>query len=137
MSMTRLTADNTSEFLKRFNTFYDGIVRSLQLDFANDPAGVMTVKIEVRDNQRDFNDGWVSVVSLQIKKIKESCIRSPGESYLSLDDGLHLSWHDEVAWIEVGWLVDPPQNLEELRTSYVYAVASHIWWRAEPHNIRQ
>jgi len=91
MSMTRLTADNTSEFLKRFNTFYNGIVRSLQLDFASDPSGAMTVKIEVRDDQRDFNDGCVSVVTLQIEKIKEACIRSPGESYLSLDDGLHLS----------------------------------------------
>ena len=136
MQMTRLTEENTPAFLERYNRFYDGNVRLLQLHFASDPSGVMTVKIEGRDIQRDFDDGW-SVVTLQIEKIKEACIRSPGASYFSLDDGLHLSWQDNFAWIEVGWLSDPPQNLEELRTSYAYAVASHIWWRAEPHRIRQ
>lgn len=132
MKMTRLTEDTTAAFLERFNSFYDGYVRLLQLDFWNDFSGVMTIKLETRDNERDFDDGWVSVVTLRIEKVLESCMRSPGASYLALDDGLHISWHGDVAWVDVGWLSNPPRDLEELRTSYVYAVASRIWWYAEP-----
>ena len=130
-----MTEENTAEFLERFNTFYDGIIRSLQLDFISDPGGVLTIKIEVRDAQRDLAEGWISIVTFQIEKLKEACIRSPEASYLSLDDGLHLSWHDDVAWFDVGWLSDPPRNIDELRTSYVYAVASYIWWRADPYRV--
>ena len=136
MKMTRLTEDTTPAFLKRFNSFHDGYVRLLQLDFWSDFSGVMTIKLETRDNERDFNDGWVSVVTLRIENVLESCMRSPGASYLALDDGLHLSWHGDVAWVDVGWLSNPPRDLEELRTSYVYAVAYRIWWHAEPLRIR-
>ncbi len=66
MSVIELTRSSTAAFLDRFYMFYDGYVKSLNLEYlgACSPKSVLTIELIVRDKLRDLENGWVSLVSI-------------------------------------------------------------------------
>lgn len=131
--MTPLTQDSTDAFLSRFYSFYDSVIRRIELTYEPDGSRILIVSIAVRDSTQDANEGWVCV-NFRLMGVSELGIRERANQTLQvLCNGLHLRWFGPSLGIDFGTLIDPPESMDELRMSDFFAASASASWGVGPY----
>lgn len=132
--MEALERQNIDEFLVRFNSFYDAILRSIciQLRSRGQPSKV-EFEISVQDNEREEHDAWVNI-HFCVEGSSEIVIHESNQgSYQVLSDGLHINVFDGCYFIEFGDCIDGPESLTEVRNSKFYLAGKSVLWGVVPY----
>lgn len=118
----------TDLFLERFNSFYDAVLRRVEISFLRNGERCVSVWIEAADSQSMEGDQWVCV-RLTVSGVKDFCLsQTENSSSNVLSDGIHLSWFDGILGLDLGHFSDAPASIEEQRLSKVFIAGAKIDW---------
>lgn len=122
-----------AEVLRRFYDFYDAVIRSVSLQFADGGTRIVVIVIATRDAEAVENDGWVSV-RIEIRNVSEFSVReSPRTPIQVMSQGVHFVTFDGLVGMEFGGAVDAPASLDDLRASDAYAVGDELEVQPGPY----
>lgn len=121
--------EQVDEFLNRFYSFYDSIIRNLNISFRNSlhPTKIEIV-ISCKDRNLETDDAWVNV-TLEIFDVTEfSFYQSGQEDYQVISNGIHILYLDETYYFDFGYHIDKPDNVYELKESKFYVAGKELKW---------
>lgn len=131
--MHRLNQSTTHEFLGRFYSFDDGVLRKLEIFYTNDGERSVSAWVATRDTQETQNDGWVCV-RLVITRAQDFCFTESAKTTAQiLSQGIHICWFGETVGLEFGYFIDPPESLAELKTSKFFVAGFSLDWALESY----
>jgi hypothetical protein len=132
--MTILGEEHIDEFIERFHSFNDGVIRTILVSYRNSSAGAEAqLGISVRDSASHDNDSWVNVRIKASDVTEFSFHETDKESYQVLSSGLHVTWIDGVFFLEFGDCIDISEEVSEIRKSKFYLAAKLIEWEVAPY----
>lgn len=116
---------------ERFN-FYDSLIRTICITCEPGGQRQIETRIAARDNE-SAGDGWVCV-RLILKDVRDYCFADSANTTAAvISNGLHVSTFGDVRAIDFGYFVDPPESLDEQKTSQFFATCGGIDWSVEPY----
>lgn len=128
--MTTLTPQTTRDFLGRFCSFYDSLLKKIEISYANGER-VVTVWVETRDTNGVENNDWVCVC-LVISGAKDFCFADHANTTNEvISNGLHICWFGSVVGLDLGCFADAPGDLDELKLSECFVAGSSARWSIE------
>lgn len=131
--MPSLTQISANEFRDRFYSFNDTTIRKIEIAYAKDSERVVTALIETRDAKESKNEGWVCV-RLEIRRAQDFCFSDTANtSNALLSHGINVCWFKGIIGLDFGHFVDPPDNLDELKSSKCFATGYSVVWTVEPY----
>ena len=131
--MTALNKLTVSEFLNRFYSFNDGVLRKIEVSYMDNGRRNVSALIATRDANENQNDGWVCV-RLVISQVADFCFSETAKSSAQvLSQGIHICWFDDNIGIDFGHFIDFPSSLAELKSSSCFAVGLSLEWAVEPY----
>jgi hypothetical protein len=131
--MPTLAHTTAQEFRDRFYSFNDGVLRTVEINYAKDGERSVTVLVATRDAKQTANDGWVCV-RLSIARVQDFCFADAANTSAAVfSNGVHICWFDGVVGLDFSHFVDPPDNLAELKTSKFFVTGSSVDWTLEPY----
>lgn len=131
---------NYAHFAKRFNHFYDSVIRKFEVTFrfhGSKPTAV--VVIAVRDAEGSENHGWVWVRFEIDDVIELCCTEKHNLTYTVLSEALHIGFFGGSTYLDFGTLFDLPEpderhrSLEDFRRSAFYIAGRKVTWHLEPY----
>ena len=129
--MTELDQTSIGDFLHRFNSFNDAVLRKLEISYARKGERTVTVWIETRDANQTANDGWVCV-RLEVSRAQDFCFADAANTTASvISNGVHVCWFDGVVGLDFGHFVDAPNDLDELKSSKFFVTGASVDWTIE------
>jgi hypothetical protein len=127
-----VTAELAPEFLERFWSFNDAVIRRIVLDLTRSAAGRRAV-IDVMARDQRHNEDWV-LCSIEIRGLVEFEMKEgPKGSYQVLSDGLKMAWQGDLAFLDFGTNSDTP-DIEEIRTGGFYLAGNEVRWTVRQLN---
>jgi hypothetical protein len=131
--MSTLNQSTVGEFLDRFYSFNDAVLRKLEVTYMKDGERNVTVWIASRDANETRNDGWVCV-RLVISRVQDFCFAEAGNMTAALiSNGVHICWFAGIVGLDFGHFVDPPADMVELKSSKFFTTGSSVEWMVEPY----
>ena len=118
------------EFLKRFYSFNDAVIRGLELHYAASGKKRVSVTLSARDEES--GQAWCNVVVV-IDDVSEITFREGRATCQVLSSGLVVMWLDESVWCDFSPSIEP-NSIEEFRQSDFYVVGRVVTWRADPYS---
>lgn len=128
-----MNSKDQEDFLSRFNTFYDAVLREIAIKFSQQEAvSQMEILVLTRDLQRLSEIEWVNV-RIAIHNVKEfSFSESPRESYLVLSNGLTISNTEDDLFFDFGYFDDLPTDPTRFTESKFYVIGDSFDWEVLP-----
>src|SRR5262245_41367115 len=123
--MNFLLPDNSDEFLDRFYSFGDALLRHVEVDYRlrSNPHRKATIVLSCQDRQSSGNKGWINL-SLHLEDVTEFQFAEPPQTtFVVISDYVHIAWFQDVAFLDFGGLTDEPKAIEDFRKSPVYVAA--------------
>ena len=134
--MQQLAKHELSEFLERFSSFEDCLLRKVEIVYQRDATRSVSVWIEARDYYDKEKEVWVCV-HIRLKGAQDYCFADQFNVTAEvLSNGLHFLWLGEKIGVDFGSLLDQPESLEELKTSTMFAIGEMLEWQVEPYPFR-
>lgn len=131
--MTLLNNESVIAFLGRFDSFNDAILRTIEISYAKGGSRRICIYVGTRDTSVPENEGWVTVC-LIIDQVSDFCFADVAKETIAvLSAGIHISWFGPLVGIDLGHFVDPPESVEELKTSRVFVTGASIGWTTGPY----
>ena len=131
--MPTLNQNTTGEFLARFYSFDDSVLRKLEISYAPGSERSVTVWIATRDAKETKNNGWVCVC-LVISQAKDFCFAEASNTTAAVfSHGIHICWFDGIVGLDFSHFADPPDDLAELKSSKFFTTGSSLDWTVEPY----
>jgi hypothetical protein len=131
--MPTLDQTTASEFLERFYSFNDAVLRKVEIYYAKEGDRSVTVWVATRDAKETANDGWVCV-RLVISRAQDFCFADAANTTAAvISNGVHISLLPGVVGLDFGHFVDPPDDLAELKSSKFFAIGSSVDWTVEAY----
>jgi hypothetical protein len=131
--MNSLSKSNCSEFLSRFYSFNDGVLREIEVSYMDNGRRNVSALIATRDTKENQNDGWVCV-RMVISQVADFCFSENAKSSAQvLSQGIHILWFNDSIGIEFGHFIDCPGSLAELMSSSCFAIGLSLEWAVEPY----
>ena len=131
--MPTLDKTTASEFLDRFYSFTDTLLRKVEICYTKGGERSVTVWVAARDAKQTANEGWVCV-RLVISQAQDFCFADAANTTaVVISNGVHICWFDGVVALDFGHFVDPPDNLAELKTSKFFVTGSSVDWTVEAY----
>jgi hypothetical protein len=129
--MNKLDETLLREFLDRFNSFNDAVVR--RVGYCYDASGhrQATLTISTQDQQSDA--GWSNVV-IVIDNVSEIAFREGKSTRQILSDGLAVCWFDGDVWCDLSPYSSEPDTVDDFRRSDFYVVGEALAWRVEQYS---
>ena len=121
-------------FLNRFSSFFDAVVRELQVVYRqNNQTVIVSLMLSARDVETPENDGWVDVL-LRIEGVTEFRFAdSQKASYQVLSDGLKILPIREGLFFDLGFFDELPSDFDELALSQHYAFGTGFTWEVRTY----
>lgn len=119
----------TKDFLERFYSFYDSIIREIEVHFRSklEPTRAR-IFISSRDKEATSEKNWVNVV-IEISEVSDfAFVENSKESYQVLSNGLHILNDHEFIMIDFGYHIETPENYDEFRQSKFFIVGKEMTW---------
>jgi hypothetical protein len=130
-----VTPDGVSEFLDRFFSFYDGVIRRIVLELTRAAAARRAV-IDVMARDRRSNEDWV-MCSIEVLGLAEYLIQEgPKGSYQVLSDGLKMVWQGDLVFLDFGTSKEP--DIEEIRSGGFFFAGNNVRYtvrRPDPRDL--
>jgi hypothetical protein len=131
--MQKLDKFSVSEFLDRFYSFNDGLLRKVEIVYLGSGERMMSVRIATRDKEETKNDGWVCL-HLVISGLSDYRISENANSSVQVfSHGLHIIASDEGMGFDFGSFVDIPESISELKKSNFFAIGESVEWCIEAY----
>jgi len=118
----------THEFLGRFNSFNDAVVRRIEHRYDASGGQRTTLTISTQDMEADA--GWCNVIVV-IDKVSEMAFREGLSTRRVLSDGLTIAWLNGKVWCDLSPYASDPVTADDFRRSDFYVVGESFAWRAE------
>ncbi len=126
-----LHQDGLEDFLSRFASFNDGIVRNVAFGFHSAVAGsTIAITLSVKDS-RDGN-GWSNLL-LTASDVEEVVFREVRSTVQILSDGIHIGWFDGLIYCDLCPFSPPPESPDEVRKSSFYFFARAVSYEVRPY----
>jgi len=126
--MNRLDQSSAHEFLNRFNSFNDAVVRGVEYRY--DASGFRRMTLTVSTQDMEADTGWCNVIVV-INKVSEIAFREGLSTRQILSDGLTLSWFNGKVWCDLSPHASEPVTADDFRRSDFYVVGESFAWRVE------
>ena len=131
--MTTLNQNTTGEFLDRFYSFNDAVLRKLEVSYAEGGERSATVWIATRDAKETTNSGWVCV-RLVISQVQDFCFSDAANTTAAVfSNGVHVCWFGGIIGLDFSHFVNPPESVAELKSSRFFAIGSSAEWIVESY----
>src|SRR4051812_25671983 len=96
--MNKLDQPSLREFLDRFNSFNDAVIRRVEYHYGASGRRQATLTISTQDRQSDA--GWSNVVVV-IGNVSEIAFREGKSTRQVLWDGLAVAWFNGDVWCDL------------------------------------
>jgi hypothetical protein len=131
--MPILNPSSTREFLDRFYSFHDALLRKIEIAYTQDGGRIVTVWIATRDGSEAASNGWVCV-RLVISGAKDFCFSDAANTTNAvISNGVYVSWFGAVVGLDFGHFANPPGDLNELKSSKCFVTGSSVDWTIEAY----
>lgn len=128
--MQAIDSESLSEFMNRFVSFYDAIIRQIQHRYLPRTQQT-TIILSTRDQNSE--QLW-SNVTLVATGVSEVLFRECKSTRVILSDGLTLKWLDSRLWCDFSpYCSDAPETQDYFRRSDFYLICEELSWVAEPY----
>jgi hypothetical protein len=131
--MNMLKEDLLDAFLQRFNSFNDGVLRSITLVYPTERARSATILLSTKDSQGTADEGWVNLVIRLSDLLLFRVTESDFESYQILSNSLNIGVYDGAWHVDLGSFGDPPPDKATFLESNVLLVAKTFEWESLPY----
>lgn len=129
--MPHLERHTLGEFQDRFNSFNDGLMRSIEINYERSGARSVAVRIATRDAKETSNDGWVCV-RLVVSRVEDFCFADGANTTMVvLSHGIHICWFNGLVGLEFGHFADSPESLSKLKSSTFFVTGHVLEWTIE------
>ena len=128
--MNLLVADHADEFLDRFYSFGDALLRHIEVDYRSrsNPQMKATIVLSCQDQQASRDNGWTNL-SLYLEDVTEFQFAEPPQTtFVVISDYVRIGWFEDVAFLDFGGLTDEPKSIGDFRRSPVYIAAKVVKW---------
>lgn len=128
-----LTSESRADFLTRFCSFNDAVIRRIVYCYLSAGSHRMTVELSVQDQQEP--QGWSNII-LILTDVSEISFREGESTRQVLSDGLILVIINDQVFCDFSpYSSDASeQSLDDLRRSDFYAIGSTILWDVRPYS---
>lgn len=131
--MPSLSQISTNEFIERFYSFNDSVIRKIEITYAKDGERSVVAWIETRDAKESKNEGWVCV-RLTIYQAQDFCFSDAANtSHTVISHGINICWFEGIVGLDFGHFIDPPDDLDELKSSKCFVTGSSVNWTVEQY----
>jgi hypothetical protein len=128
--MFTLDLSSLPEFLERFYSFNDALIRRVEHRYLASGGRETTLTISGRDQQSSTGRSNVVVV---ISEVSEICFREGNSTRQVLSDGMTVAWFDGVVWCDLSPYTSEPDSIDDFRKSDFYVVGKVLTWRIEAY----
>ncbi|HEY8599927.1 MAG TPA: hypothetical protein VIL85_15930 [Thermomicrobiales bacterium] len=136
-SPTILSAANVAAFLDRYQHFYDGLLRRLQLHFArsqdaqcgSEPHGV-TIECSVIENSSTATDSWVNII-MDIEEVSEIRLILGNHTWTVLSGGLSIGFIGDNTYLAFN--EDEAVTREDFIRSNFLIIGKRCTWTIRPY----
>jgi hypothetical protein len=129
--MDTLEPSKSPDFLDRFCSFHDAVVRRLEHHY--EASGRRQTILTVSAQDQESGQGWSNVV-LVIDGVSEIGFREGQSTRQVLSDGLILTWFNGHVWCDLSPYTSEPSSIDDVRRSDFYVVGEVLRWRSEPYS---
>ena len=129
--MNKLDQPSLREFLDRFNSFNDAVVRRVEYRYGASGRPQATLTISTQDQQSD--EGWSNVVVV-IENVSEIAFREGKSTRQVLSDGLIVAWFNGDVWCDLSPYTSEPASVNDFRRSDFYVVGEALSWRIDQYS---
>ena len=129
--MNHLQQQSLREFLERFNSFNDAVVRRVEFRYVASGRRQATLTISTQDQCSD--SGWSNVI-IMIDNVSEIAFREGKSTRQVLSDGLTVVWFDGDVWCDLSPHTSDPSTIDEFRRSDFYVVGAALSWQADQYS---
>ncbi|MBU1927743.1 hypothetical protein KKG77_01950 [bacterium] len=117
--MKPLLAKNINAFLKRFNSFRDGEIRSIEVISPTQ----MKVTLAGQDEGRSFD--WISL-ELEFSGVNDAkLVENSKLSFIDMYEGISIVSHEG----SIAFAVGEHNNLSQLKNSTLYTIGSSVKYK--------
>jgi hypothetical protein len=128
--MTVLDKETLPDFLDRFQSLNDAIIRLLEYHLPKTGGKRLTVTLSTQDS--DGDGGW-SNVRMTFDAVSELNLRDGNFALQVLSDGLSVAWIDNLLWCDFSPYAPEPASVDEYRRSNFSVAATTCTWQVEPY----
>jgi hypothetical protein len=128
--MNKLDQLAVREFLDRFNSFNDAVVRRVEFRYGASGRRQATLTISTQDQRSDVTRSNVVIV---IDNVSESGFREGKSTRQVLSDGLTVAWFNGEVWCDLSPYAQEPTSVEDFRRSDFYVAGEALTWRTAPY----
>jgi|SRR5688572_6220996 len=119
-------------FRDRFYSFYDGVIRNIEIVYAHGKRRV-AISVATRVANAQVDGGWVCV-RFVVNEARDFCFADTYRTSAEvLSNGIHVCWFGELLGVDFGHYDQPPNSLAELRSSKCFATGSSLEWAVQPY----
>ncbi len=129
--MNKLDQPSHREFLDRFNSFNDAVVRRVEHRYGASGRRQATLIISAQDQQSEA--GWSNVV-LVIDDVSEIAFREGKSTRQVLSDGLTIAWINGDVWCDLSPYSSEPATVDDFRRSDFYVSGEALTWRTDQYS---
>jgi hypothetical protein len=129
--MDTLEPGKESDFLDRFCSFNDAVVRRLEHRYEASGRRQAILTVSARD--QESGQGWSNVV-IVIDGVSEIGFREGKSTRQVLSDGLILTWFQGHVWCDLSPYTSEPGSIDDVRRSDFYVAGEVLKWRSEPYS---
>jgi hypothetical protein len=128
--MTILTESTLVDFLDRFNSFNDAIIRRIDHRYGASGQQQTTLTLSTQDKQSEV--GWSNVV-IVMDNVAEILFREGASTRQILSDGLTVAWFQGNVWCDLSPYCTDPETMEDFKQSDFYISGQNITWSVESY----
>ena len=128
--MQTLNRDTSAQFLRRFCSFNDAVIRRIEHHYAASGQKRTIVTLSARDQETD--QGWSNVV-IVIDGVSEIAFREGKATCQVLSSGLAVTWFRNNVWCDYSPSIEP-KSIEEFRQSDFYIVGKCFEWQVQSYS---
>lgn len=131
--MPTLNQFTSRDFLARFASFSDSLLRRLEIKYEETGQRTVFVWVAARDLKGAQSDSWVCI-RFAISSAQDFCFSESARTTAQvISHGIHIGWFGDVVGLDFGHLIDPPKSLKELALSKFFVTGTSVDWSVEPY----
>jgi hypothetical protein len=132
--MSLLTESATDNFLNRFYSFADSVLRKIEISYSQGGERSVSISIASRDAQQPDNGGW-ACVQLVVHAVQDFCFADASNTTAQvLSNGIHVCWFRGAVGIDFGHFIDSPIDRNDLLSSKFFAIGATATWTVGPYD---
>jgi hypothetical protein len=129
--MNDLSFASVHEFLGRFHSFHDSVVRRVEHRYS--PSGQRQTTLTISAQDQQSGTGWSNVI-VQINDVLEIGFREGKSTRQVLSDGMTIVWLDGDVWCDLSPYASEPASADDFRQSDFFVAGKALSWRVDQYS---